>query len=224
MPKKEPPTIMLQQVIDFIRVKLKDMTQAELASKCDVEQGNISRWLNNKQSPDFNKLSKLLFVLGVRLVFPGEDAYPTTEIDRQVHRKLRREIPDNMIPFMAERAFPGWSEAQRETTLRGVLEGSIPLTVGLYYAIANAVLGDRPGEQLDRTATELMTGIVATAGVNETTQKQYPDKPKKKAPRAKAQPPEADLSRLAPASGRIQEADAAYETRRTANGGTNPRK
>lgn len=164
-----------------------------------------------------------LDILGAQLVLPGEATYPVTEIDQQCHRRLRGEIPDNMIRTTAERAFPAWSVEQRESTVRGVLEGSVPLTVGLYYAIANAVLDSRPGEQLDRAATELMTGLVTTE-INETPQCGYKEGATQKARAAKGKEGQPELSSLAPASGRMQEQDAPYETRRTANGDTSPRK
>lgn len=140
-------------MIEQIGVKIKqirlenDLTQEELANRCELTKGFISQIENNLTSPSITTLDNILEVLGTNLseffddkedetyVFTTDDFY--IKIDDEMKHKIKWIVPNaqkyEMEPIIIELK-PGGSSHQDEPhtgeEFGYVLKGTITLRVG----------------------------------------------------------------------------------------------
>lgn len=190
-----------------------------LAEAAGINANNLTRWLKGTRKPTLRVLSPVLSLLEVEVSFKGESTYPRDGMDAAIVDHLNRAIQLRDRPDIALRLWPNIpDEETRNATLNGLLDGSIPMTAGMFWRIADHADSTRkPGtllEDIRRAYTEKL-GPMAH-GTNETP-RPFPD-----GPRPGASPGGGGI--LAPSEETMQDTVAEYGVKRAANGGDSSRK
>lgn len=97
-----------------------------------------------------------------------------SSLDESMRHDLALRIPGRNVWLVAEKAFPHLPKADRERLVQEVLDGTRPLTVGLFYALAQACVDFKPGVYLDSCVASLASGAAAMGTVRES---ERPDTP-----------------------------------------------
>lgn len=106
--------------MDKLREARDSRTLSELADKASVDQGNISRALNQGQKLGLDKVSRILNVLGAIVVFPG-DPVPGQSTDTENLMDKVRELEKQVDEL---REYKAKYEAARE--LVAIMSGNKP--------------------------------------------------------------------------------------------------
>lgn len=190
-----------------------------LAEAAGINANNLTRWLKGTRKPTLRVLSPVLSLLEVKVSFKGEAPYPRDGMDAEIVAHLNKVIQLRDRPDIALRLWPHIpDEDTRNATLNGLLDGTIPMTAGMFWRIADHADSTRkPGtllEDIRRAYTEKLGSM--PHGINE------PPRPFPDTHRQVAGPGGSSI--LAPCEETMQDTLAEYGVQRAANGDSASRK